>query len=499
MIEFWQRFPTEEREHLARAVAERGRLSGRDQAILRAAQGWMQAQPSDDAAFVRLIDEAQARYPMDAEIAYYAGFARTQLSDHVASVARLDRAIALDPGFAAAYQLKGDEQSYAGDLEGALATLAACVDEAPDATRCLMERGFLEVAGGQCDQLEADGQRMREHDPATDMSYRMLADAAYAQGQPLATVTDLLRERERHVRPTFVLPVRGSKTATSSRRCAGTSRTRFVRPRSWAPPPVAAPDRRLRAEPALLSIDALVESGRPTEAGDVARDFLKLEQAWAPDPRSDDFAILRDSTPSFWIAERQAGLLSGRDFEHARDAWIRSWTARMPPAHRPFAWLHGYARVAETTDDAERALAEQPGFGPIPLFTPLTFGDAFVGKTYALAGRLAEALPYLRRATRSCLALDHPFEHTEAHLLLGQPPTAGAPRRGVRCIRRRRAVARWGKGEAQERHRGASAGAREARSAVTMNRPSRAAPAVGRIPVLEASRRRIVLAWVRRR
>ncbi len=203
MVEFWQ-LPTEGREHLAKAVADRGRLSGRDQAILRAAQAWMQTQPSDDAAFVRLIDEAQASYPMDAEIAYYSGFARTQLSDHVASVARLDRAIALDPGFAAAYQLKGDEQSYAGDLSGALATLDACVVNAPEATRCLMERGFLEEADGDCDQLEADGQRMREHDPATDLSYRMLAKAAYAHGHPLATVSDLLRERERHLRPALV-------------------------------------------------------------------------------------------------------------------------------------------------------------------------------------------------------------------------------------------------------------------------------------------------------
>ncbi len=206
---------------------------------------------------------------------------------------------------------------------------------------------------------------------------------------------------------------------------------------------VAAPDRRLRAEPALLAIDALVESGRPTEAAVVARDFLKLEQAWAPDPRSDDFAVLRDSTPSFWIAERQAGLLSGPDFERARGAWIRSWTARMPPLHRPYAWSHGYARVAETADDAERALTEQPGFGPIPLFTPLTFGDAFVGKTYALAGRLAEALPYLRRATQSCLALDHPFEHTQAHLLLGQALT-DASALDEACAAYSVVLSRWG-------------------------------------------------------
>ncbi len=422
MLQFWQ-FPTEGREHLAKAVENRARLTERDQAILRAAQAWMQTQPSDDVAFVRLLDAAQARYPMDAEIAYYAGFAETQLADHVASVARLDRAIALDPGFAAAYQCKSDEQAYAGDLEGALATLDTCVSEAPDATRCLMERGFLDTADGRCDELEADAQRMRAHDPRTDMAYWMLAYAAYAQGQPVETVAELLHEQERHVAPgvarRYALKHRYELAALQ-----GDFDEAIRAAEGLVAATVATPDRRLRAGPALLLIAARLESGQTSEAAAIAHDFLNREQAWAPEPRSDDFAVLRDSMPRFWIAERRAGVLSAADFETARHGWIQGWKARLPPGYVPFAWLHGYARIVETAADAEQALAVQPAFGPIPLFTPLTFGDAFVGKTYALAGRFAEALPYLRRATRSCRAVDHPFEHTEAHLLLGQAAAA---------------------------------------------------------------------------
>jgi hypothetical protein len=318
------------------------------------------------------------------------------------------------------------------------------VERAPEATRCLMERSFLDEAKGDCAQLEADGRRMAAHDPASDMSYGMLAFAAYAQGKPPETVAELLRQNEEHAPPGY-RPRFEMKHHYVLAALAGD----FEGARRWAGELQAAvgasPDRRLRSSPAQMAMAASIEAGRPAEAARVAVEFLQREQAWTPEPRSDDFAVLRDGVPRFWEAERRAGLLTDADFERARDEWVRGWEARLPRAYLPYAWLHGYARVADTPSDAARALAELPRFGAAPVFTPLTFGDAFVGKTYALAGRPGDALPYLRRAAASCLALEHPFEHTEAHLWLGQALAAtGAPREEA-CAAYGVVLSRWGR------------------------------------------------------
>lgn len=117
----------------------------------------------------------------------------------------------------------------------------------------------------------------------------------------------------------------------------------------------------------------------------------------------------------------------------------RPWTV---PASRPFIWLHGYAAVVETADDATRALAAAPRFG-MPVFTPYTLGDAFIGTVYQRAGRTAEALAYLERAARSCMALETPFEHTQVQLVLGES-LAAVGRRDEACAALGIVRARWG-------------------------------------------------------
>ena len=138
------------------------------------------------------------------------------------------------------------------------------------------------------------------------------------------------------------------------------------------------------------------------------------------EPRGDDFALLRDPTPRLLLAARRGGLLSPTEFEQRRSAWVAAWKQKMPATRQPFVWLHGYASAVETRQDAEQALAAQPAFGPIPPFTPRTLGNAYIGTTFFLAGRTAEALPYLERAAGSCLAIESPYEHTQVQLLFGQ-------------------------------------------------------------------------------
>jgi len=113
------------------------------------------------------------------------------------------------------------------------------------------------------------------------------------------------------------------------------------------------------------------------------------------------------------------------------------------PSARPLLWLHAYASAVETREDAERALAELPAFGPVPDFTPYFPGDAYVGATYFLAGRVDDALPYLERAAYSCAALESPIEHTRAQRTLGDP-LAQVGRHEQACAAWSVVLSRWG-------------------------------------------------------
>jgi serine/threonine-protein kinase len=164
-----------------------------------------------------------------------------------------------------------------------------------------------------------------------------------------------------------------------------------------------------------------------------------------PEPNADDRDIMRDAIPRLLLAERKAGLLGPGEFENKRQAWFAAWDERRPQSnYLPFLWLNGYASVTETADDAARALAVHPRFGTVPRFSQWAPADAYIGATYVLAGRVPEALPFLRRATRSCTAIESPFEHTRAHLFLGHA-LAAAGERDQACAAYGVVLHRWGK------------------------------------------------------
>jgi serine/threonine-protein kinase len=441
LTEFWE-YPIEAREHLASALDERAHLDERDQLVLRAAQAWIQSQPADHAAYARLLDEALDRYPLDAELTFFTGRAHDEDGDRAGSIARFERAIQLDPGFGLAYASKADLLAREGDTQGALSMLDACVQRAPPARDCIAERTLIDERDGTCQRVEQDAQGLIAREPADDRAYWMLALASYANGRSVEAVREILRQRVERVmpalRPRFELQHHWALEVLSGDLEASCDEAVALE-RSVA----SSADRRLHARAALWWASALLESGRPAEAARRARDFVERQDAWVEEPRADDFALLRDPTVRLLLAERRGGLLSPAEFEQRRAAWVASWQQRVPKAMQPFVWLHGYATAVETRQDAERALAEQPAFGPIPPFTPYALGDAYVGTTYFLAGHVGEALPYLQRAAHSCLAIESPYEHTQVQLLLGQA-LGQAGRHDEACRAYGVVLSRWG-------------------------------------------------------
>jgi len=437
---FWQ-VPVEARAHLATAIELRSKLTPRDQLMLAAAQAWMQSQPADRDAYAKLLRKAQAAFPLDAELAFQAGKAVWESDDRSGALVLFQRAIELDPAFGAAYRSTSDILAYTGKLDEALATVDRCTTQDPDATNCIAQRALIDGLAGNCARIEQDAQRILAHDPGSDVGYYLLASASYSQGRSLEAVRELLHARVARL-PDALKPRYEAWHLCAFDVLTGDFDAARERARALERSTTPDADRRLHARAAYWWTSASLESGRAPEAATGARAFLVRKDAWMAEPRGEDFSILRDLTPRLLLAERRGGLLSPEAFETERAKWIELWERSVAPGSRSFLWLHGYAAVVETRDDAERALARAGQFG-IPHYTPYTLGDAFIGTTYYLAGRTTDALPYLQRAARSCIALEVPFEHTHVHLVLGDA-LASLGRRDEACAAYNVVLTRWG-------------------------------------------------------
>jgi serine/threonine-protein kinase len=158
---------------------------------------------------------------------------------------------------------------------------------------------------------------------------------------------------------------------------------------------------------------------------------------------AEDWAMVEDPVPLLYEARYHAKAIPRAARDAQREAWIASWRARTSREYLPFLWVHAYATYAATPEDAAEAVRARDSFGPVPPYRPKTATNADVGRTLLLAGDVDAALPYLKKATRSCLPLDQPFPFVRSQLWLGEAlakkgDTAGA------CAAWSSVVARWG-------------------------------------------------------
>ena len=182
---------------------------------------------------------------------------------------------------------------------------------------------------------------------------------------------------------------------------------------------------------------------RHDAAANVADGYLRRKDAWTADPRAEDFALIRDPTPFMLWALAQSGRISPDDLDRQRGDWVTRWRSIMGAEQAPFVWLHGFAEIAWTPDEAAKALDAIAPYGPIPKMAFRMLADEDIGRTFLLAGQVDHALPFLRRAATSCLAIDFPLAHTRASFLLGQALEATGDVGGA-CSVYRVVQARWG-------------------------------------------------------
>jgi serine/threonine-protein kinase len=188
----------------------------------------------------------------------------------------------------------------------------------------------------------------------------------------------------------------------------------------------------------------LLEAGERTEASRHAARLRQRLDALPTNPFAEDWAVAQDPVPRLLNAEYRGGLLSRAGHNAERVAWLQRWGPRSTRFTRPFFWVHAYAEYAETPEEATEALAALPRFGAVPPFRPLTATNFSIGRTYLLAGKVDEAIPYLTKATKACTPLSYPVPYVRSNLFLGMALAKKGDKPGA-CAAYAKVLKHWGK------------------------------------------------------
>lgn len=427
------------REHFRKAEEGRGALSPRDQALLDGIEPLVRRQPIDQPESSRRLRAALERYPHDAQLWLVLSLVQPSWKE---GLVFMDRALAEDPDYLAMLILKGHFLAYLGRFPEAHEALRPCARLTPGAAGCLRNIAYVVAQEGACASLEATARQAIAANVDRSEGYWQLAQSLAAQDRPLAAVREALKQR-------WVGVPDGERTRDRLEEqlrlalLTGDFEAAEREARALAGEVASSHRQHERGKPARYLLQILDETGRPEEAGRLAKDFLDQQDAWERDPRTEDWAIASDITPLLLAAARRAGHLGPEEHTARRAEWADHWQRRALPDFHGYIWLHGHAAIAAAPEDARAALAALPRYGGIPPFRPLTLAWVGVGSTYLLAGQVDEAIRWSEEASRSCLALHSPVEHTRAFAWLGRAREARGDKQGA-CAAFRRVLERWG-------------------------------------------------------
>ncbi len=438
------------RQAFAKAVQLRDELSPRDRALLEALEPYLQRDPADLDETDARVSQVAARYPDDAEMAFYSGLFHYSRGRHADAQATFERAARLDPRFTLALAYEGGARAYEGDLEGARRTLDRCVASSPSGTECLFFRSVLDEQEGRCADEEADAKLWIARDPEDHYAYQVLAHAMSAEGHPAEATAVALAEKWKHV-PASTRSWREPLDRARLAALAGNfTHAEELLTSLLASTGATDSSARSHSLPTSLLIEIYEETDRMPLARKLAEDFLKQTDVWVAPHLADDVSIARDPIPGLLATLRDSGAIGTAEFERQRGRWLDLWRARAAGLYTRYLWIYGYAWPAETPEQATAALAAVGPWSPVPTYAPLSIGLAYVGRAYLLAGRIDEAITMLRSATSACLALEYPLEHTRAYADLGAALEAKGDGRGA-CAAYQVLLGRWGDAKPRSR------------------------------------------------
>jgi serine/threonine-protein kinase len=441
----------ETQRDLERTRALRDRLSPRDRALLHAIEPWLGTDPPDHVEAARRLELLRDQSPGDAELALFSGYLGTVGAP--ALLAHADAALALDPDFGDALQMRAWALNFLGREAEARASLERCVDSGGSGTDCLRNLASLAERSGRCEQMELTARKwLTRHGDSWEAAY-WLAVALEARHAPAAAVAAAVEqsiERSPEARRPLVAALRHADLAMLAGDFDVAERAAQEASRIAATSEFYAD----HATAALSLCGVLAETGHDREAAKIARGVRAGGAAWrrlASGGEYDDVALA--------TYERAGGLLSDAEFSAWRSDWVARVAASLAPSDRGWAWVAGYVRPATSVTDARSALDARAALEPVP---PPGFDESFaapLGHALALAGRTEEALPYLRAAAAECSALRRPRDATRASAWLGEALETTGDREGA-CASYRVVLDRWGQSRRSVTARAAEARAR---------------------------------------
>jgi serine/threonine-protein kinase len=402
------------RAEFQRAVELRSSLSERDQVVLDAFEPLVQRDPPDFAETVRRFEAAALKYPGDAELACLLLSVQVEAPpERMLSLA--DRCLELDDRYADCWQARALALFRDERIPEAIESLDRCVELAPAATDCLVERIRFQKIMGRCSRLEADARRWITKDQVSPFSYQELAVALESAGQPLGAVGAAVEQAARRFRDAG-MPEAAVKLRVNLAILSGHFDEAERLAKNFERELAGESQEEKHAVPARALVRLYAEMGQERKAGEVADQFLSQRAAWVRPlrwtPWSDPEALLLK-------AKQRAGLLDDAAYRAAHDAWVSGW--QQLDADKGAVWVVGKGMTARTEAEATAALAESPVKNP-HAFHPqadVSLVIAVLGDLAFLSGRYEEALPRLEDAARSCTALDDPIRHTIATYRLG--------------------------------------------------------------------------------
>jgi serine/threonine protein kinase/tetratricopeptide (TPR) repeat protein len=425
-----------------RAVAGRDRLVPRDRAVADALGPALLGQPADWASCEQRLRDLAAKAPLDEPLLVNLGQVLSVEGKLAEADEAFDHAILLDPKDVGARALRADRQLVRGDLAGAGATAASCVEMSPGSTRCISLLFSARSIEGKCHETEALAQRLITVSPEDLWGYLDLHESELALAEPdetvLATEERLIRATDAADKPWATLHYPWLRAVLEG----DFARANELIDEEEA---LAVKNGSLSDQLRALYDTAAVamETGDLARAGRAADMYLKRRQALPPPTYVTRNAVARDHVPPLLVALRRAGLLAADDARRKRDEWLGTWQARFNGREASYLWIQGYALPAETRADADEALAHAPSdLGPV-----LT-GDELeveaVGRVYVLAGRYEEATPLLDSASKQCRVRRFPLGIPRAGYYLGLAREGVGDKAGA-CEAYARVLGRWGK------------------------------------------------------
>ncbi len=432
---------TAARTHFLKAQQLRKGLGEHEEVLLDAMAPMFEHHPADWAeAERRLVAATQAR-PYDAELFYQLSWVRLGKDSIAESREACKRALAIDPHYGAALYALERAGLHDADADGAVAASDECLKVAPQATACVHLRLSAEGLAGRCKDYDEDAHRLLAIDPESNEGYEDLAMGGFALGRPLAGIREAETMAWKHSPPDDAQWGDAQDRAAIAE-LSGDRRGLDAALKELEQHASERTDAYDRMNLALTEVGVWTELGALDRAAKAADAFLSTHDMLTEDQGLDEFALVFDDLPIMFKALARAGKITPAELESRRTAWIDGWRTRLDANIGRYLWLYGYAEIVDTPAEAAQALAALPAFAPLPRYRPSLDVDAHIGHIYLLAGRVDEAVAYLKAAASQCNTFEDPIAWVHASLWLGQALEAQGQKDGA-CDAYRSVASRW--------------------------------------------------------